>query len=55
MKYLMMLLVLFSSLSCATHEKKSWNGAQRQEALEDQTQFEQQDQIRNQFPGPRNF
>lgn len=55
MKYLMMLLIVLNFSSCSTGEKKSWDGAQRQEATLEEAQNEQQDQLRNQFPGHMNF
>ncbi len=58
MKNLMMSLMLGLVFSCSTaKEKTSWNGAQRQQQMEDTTQMEQQEQFKNQQqqPGMRNF
>lgn len=53
MKYLMLFLTLFLFNACScTAEKGPWNGAQRQEAMEVDHQNQQQEQFRNQAPGP---
>lgn len=53
MKNLMMSLMLGFLFSCSTgKDKTSWNGAQRQQMMEDNTQYEQQKELRNQQPGP---
>ncbi len=55
MKNLIMLMIVLSFSSCAGPEKKSWDGAQRQEAAEEESRYEQQDQVRDQFPQQRQF
>lgn len=55
MKTFLLFLTVLSFLSCTTKDNRNWDGAQRQEAIEDERQFEQQDQLRNQFPGARTF
>jgi hypothetical protein len=55
MKYLKLLLTLLVLFSCSTNDS-TWNGgAQRQEQTEDEAAKEQQETIRNQFPGGRNY
>lgn len=53
MKVFIVLMVIFILGACSTPRKsQSWdNGAQRQEAIEEETRNDQQDQFRNQFPG----
>ena len=54
MKYLKLVLTLLALISCSSH-KSTWNGEQRQEQTEDEARKEQQETIRNQFPGNRNY
>lgn len=53
MKAFLVLMIIFILGSCSTLGKnQSWDsGAQKQEAIEDETRNDQQDQFRNQFPG----
>jgi hypothetical protein len=55
MKIIMSLLGLLLFITCSTTDS-TWNGgAQRQDALEDETRQEQQEHIRDQTPGGARF
>ena len=55
MKFIKWLLTVLVLISCSTKDS-TWNGgAQRQEQTADEARKEQQEQIRNQFPGGRNY
>lgn len=57
MKILMIILSVFVLISCSSKKRDpSWDdGAQKQDSIQEQSEYEQQEQIRNQFPGGRNF
>jgi hypothetical protein len=56
MKILLSSMALLILMSCSS-KQASWDegGAQKQEAMEDAARSDQQDHIRDQNPGDRNF
>lgn len=56
MKIVIGVLSIFVLISCSSRQPSSWDdGAQKQEAIQEQTQVEQQETLRNQFPGARPY
>lgn len=45
------IMVTFILASCSSRQPSWDSGAQKQEAIEEETQAEQQERLRNQFPG----
>lgn len=59
MKYVIALLSILVLMSCSSsknNDKQAWDdGAQKQEDYQVEQRQEQQEKIRNQFPGPSSF
>lgn len=59
MNYLMSLLSIFILISCSSpgpQRRSAWDdGAQKQQDYQMERQQEQQERLRNQFPGTRSF
>ena len=55
MKSIKWLLTVLVLISCSTKNSAWDSGAQKQEQTYDEARKEQQEQIRSQFPGGRNY
>ncbi len=55
MKVLMALMSVFILMSCSSHHRNPTSvddtGAQKQDSMRDENNYDQQQHIRNQFPG----
>lgn len=52
MNILKLLLTVLFLMSCSSVDE---SGAEKKQSMEDRSQYEQQQQIRNQFPGGRGY